>query len=200
MPLRNDPMCYSSHMLENLPVMVTMIDMRALEVIYTNRQARGIFGEVVGGTCWKVLQRAQDGPCAFCNIKRLLDPNASPSGTCRQQVKHTLTRRWYDITDSALPIDDGRMVKMSVAIDITDQRQSGPSDSKRTAGSSNQDAPPEEVLVMCARCHKVRNRGGEWQSIAHYMTETMGIPISHGMCRSCGELLYPEFKMGQGYR
>jgi hypothetical protein len=189
-----DPIGSPSDMLDHLPVLALTIDMQSHEIRYANRHTQKTFGNVVGKTCWQALQKDQVGPCPFCSDKQLVDPNGLPTVSYRRQVKNTLTQRWYDITDSAAIDKDGRVVKMSIAIDITDPCQSRPSFSQGCASDCTDSGA---TAIMCARCHKIRGQKGGWESPAHYLKEKLGILVSHGICRKCAKILYPWLEIDE---
>ena len=184
-------MNYPKEILDHLPVMATMIDMQSHEVLYANRQMKEIFGDVVGETCWQVLQKDQHGPCPFCSNTLLVDENGLSSGTCRQQVKNTLTQRWYDVTDSASVTEDGRLVKMTIATDITEQLNPVRSPAPDRPRCTPENSQKQKMVVMCARCSRIRDAENRWLSPAQYIKKEMGLLVSHGMCSRCATLLYP---------
>ncbi len=195
--MRNDPMNNPTAILDHLPAMVSMIDMETHTIRYANRHMMSIFGKIQGKTCWKVLQRGQQGPCPFCNNDQLYDKSGLPSGSARRQTINTLTRRWYDIVESATLTEGGRLVKMSVAMDITDQLHAMSAQSSGTPRPTARYSAATDLVVMCARCHKIRSPDGRWQSPSNYLRETLGISVSHGMCHDCTRQFYPGFVFDQ---
>jgi ligand-binding sensor domain-containing protein len=49
------------------------------------------------------------------------------------------------------------------------------------------------LLPICANCKKIRDDGGYWNQLEHYITEHSAVDFSHGICPECVELIYPEF-------
>ncbi|MBI5494817.1 MAG: GAF domain-containing protein [Deltaproteobacteria bacterium] len=107
--------------LERLDEPIYAADMDTYEVVYANGSLRRAFGDVVGKTCYKVLQ-GQDSPCAFCTNSKLLDRHGRPTGIHRWQFDNARNGRTYDLQDSALEWN-GRRIRMEVARDITDERR-----------------------------------------------------------------------------
>jgi len=58
---------------------------------HVNQALAKIVGNVVGKTCWQVLQTNQTGPCSFCTNHRLLDNNGKPTGEYRWQFRNSIT-------------------------------------------------------------------------------------------------------------
>ncbi len=49
------------------------------------------------------------------------------------------------------------------------------------------------MLPICPRCKKIRNDSGYWEQIEKYLTDHSEANFSHGLCKNCMYLLYPEF-------
>ena len=47
-----------------------------------------------------------------------------------------------------------------------------------------------EIVAACSCCKKVRDEDGVWYPWEEYLHKH-GVQISHGMCRECGDTLYP---------
>jgi PAS domain S-box-containing protein len=89
------------------------------EVLFINQHAHALFGNVVGQTCWQVLQAGQTGPCPFCTNRYLLDEEGQPTGPYTWEFQNTRTGYWYHIQNQAIRWTDGRLVRLEVASDIT---------------------------------------------------------------------------------
>lgn len=187
-----DPVALSNRILDYLPVMATMIDMQTHEILYANAYVKKLFGEVIGQTCWKALQKDQFSPCSFCTDRHLTNGKDTLLDSHQQRIKNTITDRYYEVTDSALRTGDGRLVKVSIAMAaITDQTEPIPSPEAFNTGFGN--AEPHRIVVMCAHCNKIRDTAGQWLPPSKYLKQEMGTLVSHGMCSNCAKLFYPEF-------
>jgi two-component system phosphate regulon sensor histidine kinase PhoR len=97
-------------------------DMQTYELLFMNAQAEQSWGRGrLGEPCYRVLQNGQSGPCSFCTNSRLIagGPDAHP---VTWEFQNTVTQRWYLCIDRAIPWSDGRLVRMEVAIDITERK------------------------------------------------------------------------------
>jgi two-component system phosphate regulon sensor histidine kinase PhoR len=95
-------------------------DMETYEVLFMNSHAERLWGGEVGGPCYKVLHSGQAEPCSFCTNALLTE-----SGRTHPVVwefQNTINKRWYLCIDKAIPWSDGRLVRMEVAIDITERK------------------------------------------------------------------------------
>jgi signal transduction histidine kinase len=98
-------------------------DMQTYELLFMNARAKGLWGHHrVGQKCYKVLQAGQERPCEFCTNARLIE-NGQAAHPVVWEFQNTVNKRWYLCIDKAIPWSDGRLVRMEVAIDITDRRQ-----------------------------------------------------------------------------
>jgi len=98
-------------------------DMRSYELLFMNSEAQRHWGRTrIGERCYKVLQAGQSGPCEFCTNARLIE-NGQAAHPVVWEFQNTVNRRWYLCIDKAIPWSDGRLVRMEVAIDVTDRKQ-----------------------------------------------------------------------------
>jgi two-component system NarL family response regulator len=107
---------------DNLDMLIYVTDIETHEVLFVNARTRAEFGDVEGQICWQTLQRGQTGPCDFCTNDRLIE-DGEPTGTYRWELQNPVTGRWYYLQDQAFRWPDGRLVRIEVATDITEQKQ-----------------------------------------------------------------------------
>ncbi|MDP2104418.1 MAG: response regulator [Desulfobulbaceae bacterium] len=110
--------------MDSLNALIYVADMSTYEILFINKYGRDIWGNIEGQICWQSLQSGQDGPCAFCSNERLLDENGFPTGVYVWEFQNTKTGRWYDCRDQAIRWNDGRMVRIEIATDITERKLS----------------------------------------------------------------------------
>ena len=110
--------------LDGLDALVYVSDMDTRTLLYINKYGRDTWGEVQGETCWKVLQKDQDGPCSFCTNHLLVDESGRPTETYVWEFQNTINKRWYQCHDQAITWVDGRVVRMEIATDITNLKNS----------------------------------------------------------------------------
>lgn len=102
---------------------VYVADMETYEILFLNQYMVDIFGDAVGKTCWKALQEGMEGPCPFCTNKKLLTDEGAPAGVYVWEFQNTRNGRWYEIHDRAIQWIDGRIVRLEVAMDITERKR-----------------------------------------------------------------------------
>jgi PleD family two-component response regulator len=48
------------------------------------------------------------------------------------------------------------------------------------------------IIPICARCKQVRDDGGYWQQVEHYISRHSEAEFSHSLCPDCIHELYPD--------
>ncbi len=108
--------------LDSLEATVYVSDMNTHEVLFINRYLRDMIGDVVGQLCWKTLQSGMNGPCDFCTTPYLLATDGTPNDTYIWENFNPALGRWFQRHDRAIPWTDGHLVRMQIAIDITERK------------------------------------------------------------------------------
>lgn len=100
---------------DNMDSLVYVASMDTYEILFTNKALNELLGvSMVGQKCYEALQ-GKDEPCFFCTndkIKNLGDVYV-------WEFYHE-RGRWYKCVDKAIPWHDGSLVRLEVAVDITD--------------------------------------------------------------------------------
>jgi two-component system, OmpR family, phosphate regulon sensor histidine kinase PhoR len=98
-------------------------DLETYELLFMNARAELLWGQNrAGERCYNVLQAGQQGPCEFCTNARLTE-NGRATQPVVWEFQNTVNKRWYLCIDKAIPWSDGRLVRMEVAIDITERKR-----------------------------------------------------------------------------
>jgi len=103
-------------------IVLYVADMETHELLFLNAHAERLWGPMVGKPCYKVLQVGQSGPCEFCTNSRLIENGRAAAPPVVWEFQNTANKRWYLCIDKAIPWSDGRLVRMEVAIDITERK------------------------------------------------------------------------------
>lgn len=108
---------------DSVPAVVYVADMQSYELLYVN----GFAGERFGAQwhqrkCHDYFQQGQQQPCGFCSNPLLLrNGQAGPPVTW--EFRNTRDGRWYQCLDKAVRWPDGRLVRMEIALDITERKE-----------------------------------------------------------------------------
>ena len=96
--------------------MIYVADPETYEVLYLNEAGRRIFPDAVGRRCYEALQGLNE-PCPFCTNGLILREQGK---THVWLVQNERNGRWYRHYDRAIPWTDGRLVRFTMAVDVTD--------------------------------------------------------------------------------
>lgn len=108
--------------MDSLDAIVYVADMQSHELLFLNTKTRQMSNAEVGDTCWAALQDGQTGPCPFCTNDRLIDADGRPTPPYVWEVRNTRSGRWFQCRDQAIRWPDGRLVRLEIAIDITERK------------------------------------------------------------------------------
>ena len=107
--------------LDSIDAIIYVADMDTYDLLYINKKARAVFGDDAGRKCYQWLNDGRTSPCEFCTNNRLIE-NAEPAGVYRWESHNSSNNRWYDCRDRAIRWTDGRLVRLEIATDITDEK------------------------------------------------------------------------------
>ena len=108
---------------DSMNAVVYVADLETYELLYVNRFAREFFGQDwQGQKCYHYLQEGIDRPCAFCTNPQLVN-HGEPGAPVIWEFLNTKNNHWYECFDKAIRWTDGRLVRLEVAIDITERKE-----------------------------------------------------------------------------
>ncbi len=105
---------------DSMDEVVYIVDPETYELLYTNDFFLRTWGEGIGKKCYKVLQN-REAPCSFCTNDRIFGDHLGE--THIWESKNELTRQLYRYIDRAIEWPDGRLVRVEMAIDITESKR-----------------------------------------------------------------------------
>jgi diguanylate cyclase (GGDEF)-like protein len=106
--------------LNSIDATVYVSDMDTYEILYVNNYMVKSFGKnVTGEMCYKVF-RNEDKPCPDCTNRALVDDKGKPAGLIVWDGENCITHKWYMNYDRAIEWNDGRIVRLQIATDITE--------------------------------------------------------------------------------
>lgn len=108
---------------DSLDAILYVADMEHHKLLYLNKYGLDLFGaDSLGKPCFEVLQAGQTARCPFCTNDRLVRDGVPEPAYVRETLNR-LVGRWFLNIDKAIIWDDGRLVRMAVAVDITDRKR-----------------------------------------------------------------------------
>jgi len=106
--------------LDSIDAIVFVVDITTNEVLFANQYVKKTFGDSAGTHCWKYLQCGRHG--TLCTKENLLAADGKPEGVGIWELHHSINGRWYEVHDRAIQWVDGRLVRLEVALDITERK------------------------------------------------------------------------------
>lgn len=102
---------------------VYVADLETYQLLYVNRFAEEAFGPGWRGMpCYKYLQHGIDHPCDFCTNPQLISQGGA-GASVKWEFLNTKNGRWYECFDKAIRWTDGRLVRLEIALDITERKE-----------------------------------------------------------------------------
>lgn len=103
-----------------LPFGVYVADVETLEIVYVNRYFKDRVLISSSNKCYSVIY-GSDNPCIFCKIGELLSEKKSPnSKTIVYDNFNEMDEKWYRVEEKCIYWPDGKLVKYSICVDITE--------------------------------------------------------------------------------
>ncbi len=104
---------------DSMPEIIYVIDPNSYEILYANRALCEAFRkDIIGGLCYKELY-GRSSPCDFCINSILLKDRDK---IVREERFNPILNRYFWVTDRIIKWTDGRDVRFSIAINITDRK------------------------------------------------------------------------------
>lgn len=175
-------------LLNCLDALVYVADMDSYEILFINNYGKKIWGDIIGKICWQSLQSGQNGPCDFCTNRYLLNKDGSPGDVYTWDFQNTVTNKWYHIHDRAIKWTDGRIVRVEIAFDITDRKQSEEALQK----ALEEIKTLQGIIPICMYCKNIRSEKGIWDRLEVYFEKHSDADFSHGICPECLSEKFPH--------
>ena len=109
--------------LDSIDADIYVVDIKTHEILLANRHTRQIFGDdIVGQPCYKALV-GRKTICSNCSSELLLDENGQPGESRSWESQNPKNSRNYILFSRAVTWEDGRLVQLQVATDVTSMKQ-----------------------------------------------------------------------------
>lgn len=111
---------------DNVDALIYVSDMDTYELLFLNKRAEQTFGiernSWKGKRCWQVLQKGKTGPCSFCTNSKLVNEKGQANPIHIWEFQNTKTKKWFQCRDQAIEWEDGHLVRLEIATDITTRK------------------------------------------------------------------------------
>jgi len=106
--------------LDSIDADVFVADIETHEVLLMNRHMQESYGgDYTGKSCWEAFQGRQS-PCETCQSAAIVDDSGEATGLYVWEGENPVTGRRYLHFDRAIDWIDDRLVRLQIAMDITD--------------------------------------------------------------------------------
>jgi len=106
-----------------MTAIVYVADIETFELLYMNQYAVDLFGkDWQGKACYGVLQNGQGKQCEFCT-NHLVVRDGIALGAVTSELQNTRNGKWYQCTDRAIEWTSGKLVRLQIAVDITEIKE-----------------------------------------------------------------------------
>jgi len=154
-----------SEVLNSFDALVYVVDMTSHEVLFVNRYGRSALGEMEGKLCRQVIPQGQAGPCTFCRNDQLVDADGQPTAGVVWELPEPINGRWYECRDRAINWPDGRLVKLAIAIDITERKRA--------------EEERQRLAERLYRAEKMEALGIMAGGVAHDLNNVLGVLVGY---------------------
>ncbi len=120
--IENKEFDINEFIIESAGAIVYVIDLETLEILYANAMCKKEFGDVIGGVCFKVLQYGKDEICEFCPMQKGKD-ELKIGDSFEWENTNSINGKTYVFNDKVIVWNNGRLAKIHVGIDITEQKR-----------------------------------------------------------------------------
>lgn len=108
---------------DSMNAFIYVADLETNELLYVNRFATEFFGpDWQGRKCYHYLQDGIDRACDFCTNAQLIN-NGESGAPVIWEFLNTRNKRWYECFDKVIRWTDGRLVRLEVALDMTERKE-----------------------------------------------------------------------------
>jgi len=106
--------------LDELNAIVYVTDLETYKIIYLNKYAKDIYGDITNEICWKKI-KDYAAPCPECTKDFFVRNNISEI-SFRDEL-NLINDRWYEANDKIIEWSDGKLVRLHIAYDITERKK-----------------------------------------------------------------------------
>ncbi|MCX8031672.1 MAG: hypothetical protein N3A59_08875, partial [Thermodesulfovibrionales bacterium] len=103
-----------------LPFGVYVADVDTLNIVYVNEHFKRGTENLSDDSCYKIIY-GNDRPCIFCKINELITSDRQPNGkTIIFDNFNELDDKWYRVEERSIYWPNGKLVKYSICVDISE--------------------------------------------------------------------------------
>jgi len=125
---------------DSTDALVYVIDLKTYEIIYANEKCIKEFGQVIGKTCYKTIQKNESSPCSFCPVTFAIESSSFSIGktfeweniesssfsigkTFEWENRNSKNGRYYSFSVHTALWSDNREVVINIGVDVTERKK-----------------------------------------------------------------------------
>ncbi len=109
---------------DSTDALVYVIDLKTYEIIYANEKCIKEFGQVIGKTCYKTIQKNESSPCSFCPVTFAIESSSFSIGkTFEWENRNSKNGRYYSFSVHTALWSDNREVIINIGVDVTERKK-----------------------------------------------------------------------------
>jgi len=105
---------------DSMEEMIYISDPETYEIIYMNESIKKTFGCSIGQKCFTTFANI-DFPCVECHNEEIFGKNFGKNFT--YEIRAGLNNKWYKSTIRAFKWPDGRLLRYTISIDISENKE-----------------------------------------------------------------------------
>lgn len=108
--------------INSIDAIIYVADMHSNEILLINNYGKDKFGDVVGKKCFNSIWYNNDSVCLNCINSKLINNDGYPEQNLTREYFDSKSEEWYKLHDRAIQWYDGRVVKLQISYNITENK------------------------------------------------------------------------------
>ncbi|GEM_PF-928594 len=111
--------------LNHIDSAVYVVDVESHRILFVNNYTKELYGDqLVGKRCWEaIMPPSQTYPCPECNMPQLINSQGESIHSIHWERFDERLQRWFEVENQPILWNNGRVVSLTVATDITEKKQ-----------------------------------------------------------------------------
>lgn len=116
----SDQLNQNESILNEIEALVYVVDLDSYKVLYFNKKAKEVYGDIDEKKCWEKTKKCTSTPCKYCNKKYLL----KHKGTKKliSDKLNPINNKWYEVHENLIDWPDTESAKLQIAYDISERK------------------------------------------------------------------------------
>ncbi len=107
--------------LNQIDALIYVADLDSYRVLYLNKRAKEIYGDITGELCWEKFQDGQTEPCKFCSKEYLLEHKNT--NELISDKLNPINNKWYEVHEKLIDWPNAKTPKLQISYDISNRKK-----------------------------------------------------------------------------